>query len=283
MSFKRVSSFAALGVGVLALATGIAVAVGACSSSSATSGGGTGDGGGGASCATSALQIVFSPMYTGWDGVHNFQVPAVVKGVKATDVTWNASDTTLVSLVPDPTSGGVMITVNNSAPLMVDPAQMPKKVTITAQANGQCGSSVLTITPAREADDWHDGALRYNDGVDLRPAADAGSDGGVNKQVACTYCHGDSANGSFKDVSHTPEQIGGFSDDDLEKIIRQGIVPAGGYFDTTIVSQDQWHSFHQWQMTDEELFGLLVYLRSLPPKPQTGSANFGGQLFGDGG
>jgi hypothetical protein len=264
-------------------ALAFAFASAACSSSSSpSSSGGTGDGGSG-SCSSNTLTVAFSPMFTGWDGVHTFQVPAVVKDVKATDVTWSASDTTLVSLAPDPNTGGIMITVNNNAPLKVDPSQTPSKVTITAQVNGQCGSSVLTITPSREDDDWHDGALRYNDGVDLRPAADAGGDGGVDKQVACTYCHGDSANGSFKDVSHTPEQIGGFSDDDLEKIIRQGIVPQGGYFDTSIVSQDQWHSFHQWQMTNEELFGLLVYLRSLPPKPQTGSANFGGQLFGDGG
>jgi hypothetical protein len=84
-------------------------------------------------------------------------------------------------------------------------------------------------------------------------------------------------------VSHTPEQIGGFSDDDLSKIIRQGQVPSGGYFDKTIVDQTTWSGFHQWQMTDEELRGLLVYLRGLAPKPQTGSANFGGKLFADGG
>jgi len=36
------------------------------------------------------------------------------------------------------------------------------------------------------------------------------------------------------------------------------MVPAGGYFDTNIVSMDEWHSFHQWQMTDEE---LRIYLK----------------------
>jgi hypothetical protein len=207
-----------------------------------------------------------------------------VKNVKPTDVTWNVSDQTMVSLAPDPDTGGVMITVNNAAALHIDPQQVPTKLTVTAQANGQCGTATLTITPAREEDDFHDGALRYNDGIDLRPAADAGvTDGGVDKQVACTYCHGPTANGSFKDVSHTPEQIGGFSDVDLEKIIRQGVVPAGGYFDTSIVDQQTWSGFHQWQMTNEELAGLLVYLRGLAPAKQQGSANFGGQLFGDAG
>jgi hypothetical protein len=225
-------------------------------------------------------------MYTSWDGVHQFQIPAIVKDadIKPTDVVWNASDPGLVSLAPDPTTGGIMITVNNSAPLQVSLDQVPARVDITAQANGRSGSSPLTITPARETDDFHDGALRYNDGIDLRPEDDAGvTDGGVNREVACTYCHGATANGSFKTVSHTPEQIGGFSDDDLSNIIRHGVVPDGGYFDSDIVRQDTWHSFHQWQMTDEELRGLIVYLRGLTPIPQMGSANFGGQLFKDGG
>jgi hypothetical protein len=234
-------------------------------------------------CSASSLQILFSPMYTYWDGTHTFQVPAVTQGVKPTDVTWSVSDTAKVSLTPDPTTGGILISVNNSAPGL-KLGGPPAQVTITAQANGKCGTSILTITPAIESDDWHDGAVRYNDGLDVRPAnADAGA---VDTMAACTNCHGPTAtNGPFNDVSHTPEQIGGFSDTDLDMIIRNGSVPPGGYFDSSIVSMSRWHSFHQWQMTDEELRGLLVYLRGLAPMPQKGSANFGGQWSGffDGG
>jgi hypothetical protein len=234
-------------------------------------------------CTGNALQVVFSPMYTGFDTAHSFQIPAVVSGAKPTDVTWNASDMSKVSLAPDPNTGGIMITVNDSAPGMATGGPSVE-VTITAQANGQCGSSILTITPAREDDDWHDGAVRYNNGIDLRPAqADAGA---VDTMAACTNCHGQTAtSGPFKDVSHTPEQIGGFSDSDLDQIIRNGTIPTGGYFDPAIVSMDKWHSFHRWQMTDEELRGLIVYLRGLAPMPQRGSANFGGLWGGffDGG
>ena len=41
------------------------------------------------------------------------------------------------------------------------------------------------------------------------------ADGGSLNRVACTNCHGPTANGPYKTVSHTPEQIGGFSDDQL--------------------------------------------------------------------
>jgi hypothetical protein len=248
----------------------------------AACGGGGGSPGGpmnSAQCTSNNLQILFSPMFTYWDGVHSFQVPAVVQGAKGTDVTWNASDTSMVSLAPDPSSGGIMITVNNTLPGM-SLGGSAVQVTISAQANGQCGTSTLTIAPAVEADDWHDGAVRYNDGIDLRPATDMGA---TNKTAACTNCHGATAtSGPFTDVSHTPEQIAGFSDQDLDMIIRNGTVPVGGYFDSSIVSMDEWHKFHQWQMTDEELKGLLVYLRGLPPMPQKGSANFGGAWSGFG-
>jgi hypothetical protein len=236
---------------------------------------------GNSTCTSSTgLKIVFSPMFTYYDGVHTFQVPAVVNGVRPTDVTWTTSDNAKVSLTPDPSTGGILITVNNSGPGLTL-AGAPAQVTISAEANGLCGNSTLTITPAAEADDFHDGAVRYNDGIDLRPAGtDAGA---VNTMAACTNCHGPTAtNGPFNDIAHTPEQIGGFSDSDLDMIIRQGQVPSGGYFDSSIVSMDRWHMFHQWQMTDEELRGLLVYLRGLAPMPQSGSSNFGGQWSGFG-
>jgi hypothetical protein len=235
--------------------------------------------------AATSLKVLFSPMYTYWDGMHTFQIPAVAQGqgFQPTDVNWNVSDPNKVSIAPDPMTGGIMITVANQVPgLALGGAAT--HVTVSAVVGGATASSDLTITPAVEADDWHDGALRYSNGIDARPInPDMGA---VDTMAACTNCHGPTGtSGPFNDVSHTPEQIGGFSDADLDMIIRQGTVPAGGYFDTSIVSMDKWHSFHQWQMTDEELKGLLVYLRGLSPMPQKGTANFGGNWNGflDGG
>ena len=222
-----------------------------------------------AGCAASALQILFRPMYSAFDGVHTFQVPAVVNGLDPTEVQidWSASDPTMVALQLDPTTGGVMITTQKAG-----------TVTIFANAGSLCGSSLLTITAATPAQ-WTQGSMRYNSGVIIdnlgqtrRPA-----EGGVNAE--CTSCHGDTAAmGPFKTVQHTPEQTGGFSDDDLISIFQNGMVPAGGYFDSTIVAYTTWQMFHHWDVEDAAQ-GVVIYLRSLVPAAQTGASNFGGMFF----
>jgi len=88
--------------------------------------------------------------------------------------------------------------------------------------------------------------------------------------------------GFLNDVSNTPEQTGGFSDQDLLNIILNGVVPDGGYFDPNIISPTNWHMLHRWtDITPDQQKGIVVYLRSLPPAAQKGSANIGG--FGRGG
>lgn len=223
-----------------------------------------------------AIHIVFSPMYSATDGMHRFRIPAIVVGIDQTLITWTASDHNSVSLANDPTTGGVMIT-----------ALAPATVTITAQAGDLCGSSVLTIASATP-DDWMVGSERYNNGISYRPPSrrDAGlalADAAVSSTIpACTNCHGPTAtDGRFRTVAHTPEQTGGYNDSQLDGIIRHGTVPDGGYFDPSIVPYAAWHAFHQWTLSDEELKGVIVYLRSLTPAPQTGASNFGG-MFGPG-
>jgi hypothetical protein len=238
---------------------------------------------------------------------HTFQIPAVTDDGNA--ATWSVSDTTQAQLVPQSfgTLPGVMITVEGVA------AASNNQLTITAvESDGSCGASVLTVTSSTE-DDWQIGNARYNDGVSLtvtrptgggmtfvptdggRPLArtdDAGSfyerDGGT----ACTNCHGPTATtGPYRNVSHTPEQTGGFSDDDLVGIFTRGEIPDGGYFDPSVIISTcdggaactaaaftVWHSFHQWaDITSDQYNGIIVYLRSLQPEQQNGSsANFGG-------
>jgi hypothetical protein len=222
------------------------------------------------------LEVIFSPMYSAFDGTHKFQIPAVVNGVASSAITWSASDSTMVDLAPDSDTGGVMITVQKSG-----------SVTIIASAGTICGASVLAITAAT-SDDWQAGNTRYNDGVVIKtvPRGTGGgaSDAGTNpREAACTNCHGDTANGPYKTVAHTPEQAGGFSDEQLENIFLHGIVPDGGYFDDSIVSYQVWQSFHKWEMADGDVKGVVVYLRSLTPQSQTGVANFGGRFSGNGG
>jgi hypothetical protein len=223
-------------------------------------------------CDKPQLIIPFSPMYSAYDGVHVFEVPAVVNGILPSAVSWTASDSTMVDLDP-------FVDRSGAAGVMVT-ARQPGTVEIVAGAGGLCGRTTLNITAA-SPDDWAAGNARYNDGVVLRPGPGALAG---TKDAACTNCHGDTAtNGPFRTVAHTPEQTGGFSDSDLIQIFRNGMIPPGGYFDPSIVPLAQWQTFHRWQMTDQEAKGLVVYLRSLTPAPQKGSSNFGGRFTpGDG-
>jgi hypothetical protein len=262
------------------------------SSSSAPGGGGLGGNEGGTtpqSCTQNdALAIVFSPMYSAYvpgSTQQTFQIPAIVNGLTSTaTVVWSASDTTSVTLTSDSTDtpGAEMITVNS----------LPQggSVTITANAGGLCGTATLNITSATEAQ-WSGGNARYNNGVALDFKCISGGttsqDGGPCPTAgpACTQCHGASANAGigFSDVAHTPEQTGGFSDQDLINIIVNGDVPDGGYFDPTIISYSAWQGFHHWSdIQGDTQQGMVVYLRSLTPTSQGGASDFGGH-GGDGG
>jgi hypothetical protein len=190
-------------------------------------------------------------------------------------VTWFA-DSTLVQMMEDmERSNEVLITMLKAG-----------NTTIYVQSqDGKCGSSPLTISPAKESD-WEIGNARYNDGVSAHlsgappPPGSTGSplevqlDGGG---PACTNCHGETATGgAFTNVSHTPEQTGGFSDQELVDLITKGIWPAHDTFDSNIVRQAAWMNFHRWaDITPDQQRGIIVYLRSLTPAGQKGAKNFG--------
>jgi hypothetical protein len=218
----------------------------------------------------SDLVMFFSPMYSAYDGgVHTFKIPVVVENVDPTAIDWSASDPSMVDIAYDPTLQGAMITTRKAG-----------TVTIIAKVAGQTGRSLLTISQASSAD-WDIGNMRYNNGVSITgplPTGTTRPPEGSN--FSCTNCHGDTANtatNQFRTVAHTPEQTGGFSDADLVNIFTKGMVPPNSYFDTTVVSYQQWQAFHVWQMTPEDAKGIIVYLRALTPQVQAGARGaFGG-------
>jgi hypothetical protein len=221
-------------------------------------------------CATQSLEVVFSPIYSAYEATHTYQVPAVVKGVAASAVKWGTSEPSMVDFSPDPSTGGTMITVQKAGTAL-----------IVASAGNLCGSSTLTVSAATP-EQWAAGERRYNNGVvlDVPMAPTSATPSATQATAACTNCHGPTASNVFKTVSHTPEQTGGFSDDELRNIFRNAILPAGGYFDANVVPLQFWQMFHKWTMTDEEAQGIVVYLRALTPEAQTGSLNFAGRLDG---
>jgi hypothetical protein len=285
----------ALGLlGAIGAAGAIACAMAACSSNSTNSTGNTGDSGAGTCANPNALTIAFSPMYSAYEPTHTYQLPVIVNTIGAT---LTASDPTAVAIQPNPD-----LTINGYTGWTLQMQSAPSgPVTLTAQAGSYCGSAQLSITAAT-SDDWQIGNARYNNGASLRIPMFGRGDGGRPPMMmmgmdagsffetadggpACTSCHGETAtSGILNDVAHTPEQTGGFSDDDLVNIVVNGVVPDGGYFDMSILPMAMWHTFHRWSdIMPDQYKGMVVYLRSLTPMAQMGSFNIRGFGPRDGG
>jgi hypothetical protein len=247
----------------------------ACSSSEApppSGPGGAGGSGGQTTQCQNGLQIYFSPMYSAFDGEHTYQIPAIVSGVSNATVTWTATPDDTVNLDPRPE-------------LLMITAKKAGAVTIQARTANNCGTAQLTISDATSAL-WKAGSDRYNNGQPLPPIpnppvppADGSNLFETNgARPACTNCHGDTATSNiFKGITHTPQQTGGFTDEELIQVIRAGVIPPGGYYNETVgIPQRIWSFFHRWTITDDEARGLVVYLRSLTPKSAGGSVDFSG-------
>jgi hypothetical protein len=275
-----------------------------CSSSSSPAPGATTDGGGtggtdsggvvNAACtSTTDFDVLFSPMYSAWDGTNTYKIPAIIDGLtpaQMNNYSWSASPAGLATIAPngDTTTGGVLITTTGSG-----------TVTITAQLNGStsCGTSTLNISAAQAAQ-YTAGANRYNNGWEAGVPDAKGIARFIGDQgQACANCH--TAAGAipvdggrpslFVDISHTPQQTGGFTDEELMGIFQAGQVPEGGTLidiadpdSGMTISQAEWSSFHQWKFQNsDEAQGVLWYLRGLAPAPQSGDVNF--PKRGDGG
>jgi hypothetical protein len=223
-------------------------------------------------CVDGGLSIAFNPMYSAFDGVHTYALPAIVVGSDQ-DVTWFA-DSAMVAMMADPERP-------NEVLLQMQDAGV---TTIHVQsADGKCGSAPLTITSVAVSD-WQIGQKRYNDGISAHisgpslPGMPSPLEQNPSGGPACTNCHGDTATSfAYKNVSHTPEQTGGFSDSEILGIVLHGTFPNGGRnFDWSIVTYPAWHNFHQWtDITADQQKGIIAYLRSLTPEKQNGAPNFG--------
>jgi hypothetical protein len=215
-----------------------------------------------ASCETSQIKIEFEPMYSAYDGIHLFQVPATVASIDPEAITWSLSDPAIADLAIVP--NGVMLTIQKAG-----------TATLIASAGSLCGTSLLTVTEF-EPELWEIGAARYNAGMVLNRGLRAT---GEPIEAACTSCHGESAtDGLYRTVAHTPAQTAGFSDEELIKIITEATLPEGAYFDESILKKEMWQQFHKWKMQDDQRQAIVVYLRSLTPSAQTGDSAGGGMM-----
>lgn len=220
-------------------------------------------------CSSNDLKLAFAPdMYSAYipGSTHVFAIPAQAQGPSGT-VQWTASDPSAVRIAPN-ADGGAMLTTLKAG-----------DVTITARDGGRCGTSTLHITEATE-EQWQLGNARYDNMVPLPPVPTSMGTTTVLYTLdqpgmpppACTNCHGPApTDDALAAPTETPEQTGGFSDQELSDIITQGTVPASGYYDSSIVPEFVFTFFHKLpDVAGEEALAMVVYLRSLTPRPVEG-------------
>jgi hypothetical protein len=210
------------------------------------------------------LSIVFNPMFSGYDGAHTYQIPATIENASVNgiaNVKWSASDKSYVDLAPADDGVGVMVTTKKAGTVTL--------IATTDDAQGKVKLTIAAYTP----DQWAAGMTRYTSGTVVmgRPGRDGPPAGGY---VACTSCHGDGAKSLA--IQHTPEQTGGFTDEQLRGIFLNGQLPDSDQ-NPLDINPMKFASFHKWQTaSDDETNGLIAYLRSLTPEAQ-GAIDFGGR------
>jgi hypothetical protein len=214
-----------------------------------------------------AFGLIFSPMYSAFDGTHDFQVPVVPQGGVAVDK-WEitnaqgAVQTGVADFAKEDSFGGAMIKIRKAGDYFV-----------VAHAGKQTGWAELHVTAATP-EQWAMGEARYNNSIMLDSLVPM-TGMMVPKDPSCKNCHGTGA--SFLDVEHTPQQTGGYSDTDLIGIITTGTKPPNSTSKSGIPLM-LYKYFHTWIATAEEQQGLVVYLRSFQPKSQ-GAIDFGGVMM----
>jgi mono/diheme cytochrome c family protein len=174
--------------------------------------------------------------YSGFDGVHTFQIPIAVYNHDPKDLTVELSDPSLADVAPATFANPQ---ADNGRYYLVTTKKAGDGV-ITIKSRGKSATSKLKVK-AYPAGQWEAGETRY------RAAG--------NGQKACAECH-EAADGA----DHSPTTLAFSEDQALEVTITTGI--KSGNVPITRVQ-------HRWTATDTELKGLVTFLRGLPPKGYT--------------
>ena len=229
-------------------------------------------------------QICFSPMYSAFDGTHEYavtpSVPSAAENSQDSDpvmagtVKWQV-DGAFVKQdeFPELTAGAKLTTKKAGSTVVKVTAKTLGGVQVRSEAK-------LTISEAKQPE-WDAGEARYNNGMMIpwmRPAMAAQGEGicglpitiELPTSAACGNCH-NSMNAIS--VEHTPTQTAGYSNEDLVNIFTTGQKPAGGTFNSPFLRMAPmpdciYAEFHTWEMTDDEKKGIVWKLRSIAPRVQ---------------
>jgi hypothetical protein len=223
-----------------------------------------------------------NPMFSAYDGVHEYAVTPSVPGavnnkgdrggdILASSLKWDF-DSSFVSL-------GEFSDLPHSIKLTTKRAGT---TVVTLTATHTYGGlfrqrAALTISRAN-VEEWNVGDKVYREGA-LTSTADldaglpdiecAGLEKLRSSTVACVDCHSSSdQNDTYAEC--TPVQTAGHSNSQLIDLIVAGKQPPGGTFNSCLGAEPNpdaiYHSFHRFDLSDEEKRGIVWKLRSLPPK-----------------
>ncbi|WP_394822821.1 hypothetical protein [Pendulispora albinea] len=225
------------------LAFGMAMVLCACSSgsSSSPSGGGPGQGGdGGAdpgpdtSGSTPDLQVRPTSVYSGFDQTHTFRIPIAVYGA-GKDLKVTLSDPSAATIEP----AALKDPKGDDGKWYILTVKKVGQTSFTATAGGQSAQSSIHVVDYGR-DRYAAGEKRYLNADGTKPA--------------CTKCHG-----GQDGIDHSPAALASVEDNRVETVITTGQRISGG----PIPDVEQGH---RWDPSEDQLAGLVTYLRALPPK-----------------
>lgn len=233
-----------------------------------------------------SVKIIFSPMYSAFDGVQTYQVPATidqaaldasaVDQVLVDSIKWKVDSAFASQEKYAALPGGVLFTTKKAG---------TTTVTVDAKTKGGLavqGTAQLNITKAEPAE-FEAGEARYNNNVaiDFGMLGMGGMPGmggaasilsRIPKDASCANCHN---NDMGLTVEHTPQQTAGYSDEELIQIFTMGAKPMGATFNSPFLKMIPaqyvtmiYTALHTWQIDPEVAKGVVLKLRSIPPATQ---------------
>jgi hypothetical protein len=217
----------------------------------------------------SEFPLVFSPVYSAYDGVHDFRVPVAPEDDTVVD-RWEVVDVDgtprndAVEISDDPQFGGVIMKMRTAGDFIV-----------LAHSGQKTGCSELHVTAA-QADRWTIGEARYQEVYTptKNEPAQAKGQNTPPEMFACLNCHGLGDEALAPD--YTPLQSGGFSDDALADLWTSGTRPSDQPLPPFRFCKPTWQTwtdrpprdvvawFHATSFTAQESSALILYMRSLP-------------------
>jgi hypothetical protein len=219
---------------------------------------------------TGTLAFQSTPLYSAFveGGMHEAKVPVILKdpSQRGKGAKFTSMDTAVATV--EDTADGAMVTIKKDG-----------SVTIKGELGEDSGNVKINIKKYTEAE-WTAGQARYSKPeLAIKTMGNAAPSAisllnPMNREPngACNTCHTSQA--KVLKIENGPQQIAGYSDDDLVTIFTMGKKPEGASV-KTMIPAFLWGTIHAWTVTDAEKPGLIAFLRTQAPKPNPNPIDYG--------